>query len=102
MAIAILRLLSFVFFFCFGYFGFFTGLVFLNAEDKVQNVEQPHAAEDGAGDIEVLAYHHKETESHQKRDGDHNLDLGVPSHTLPLDKGFQVVFIELGSDEPPM
>ena len=88
-----MRLLDFIF-----YFGF----IFLHAEDEVQNVEQPHAAEDGARNIQVLAEHHKEAERHQKRDSDHNLDLGMPSHALTFHEGFKVILIELCSDEPLM
>ena len=87
----------------FGYcFGFLFRYVFLYAEEKIHDVENPDPAEDGAGDVEILAKHHKESEAHQKRDGDHNLDLGVPGHTLAFDKGFEVILIQLRSDEPLM
>lgn len=65
-------------------------------------MEQPHAAEDGTRDIQILAEHHKEAKRHQKRYCNHNLDFGVQSHTLTFYIGFQIVFIELRTDEPLM
>ena len=65
-------------------------------------MEQPHAAENGTRDIQILAEHHKEAKCHQKRYCNHNLDFGVQSHTLTFYIGFQIVFIELRTDEPLM
>ena len=89
-------------FFCAVFFSFRFAFILLYSEYEVQNVEQPHTAEDGTRDIPILAEHHKEAERHQKRNGDHNLDLGMPSHALTFHEGFKVVFIELCSDEPLM
>ena len=78
------------------------GFIFLHSEDEVQNVEQPHTAEDGTRDIQILAEHHKEAERHQKRNGNHNLDLGMPSHALTFHEGFKVILIEFRADKPLM
>ena len=85
-----------------GFFDFLCAFVFLHSKYEVQNVEQPHTAEDGTRDIQILAEHHKEAERHQKRNGDHNLDLGVPSHALTFHEGFKVILIEFRADKPLM
>ena len=72
------------------------------APNEIYDMEQPHAAENGTRDIQILAEHHKEAKRHQKRYCNHNLDFGVQSHTLTLYIGFQIVFIELRTDEPLM
>ena len=78
------------------------GYVLFYPEHKIQNMEQPNTSENDTRDIEPCPQHHNEAKCHQKCDCNHNLDFGMPSHTLSHYKGFKVVLIELCADKPFM
>lgn len=76
--------------------------IVLYTKKKIHDMEHPHTGEDGAGDVQVFAEHHKKAECHEECDGEHYLDFGAPGHSLSFYVGFQIVLIEFRSHEPCM
>lgn len=44
--------------------------------------------------------HHNKANGHEKRHRSDNPNLGFPGHTFALDIALQIVFVELGANEP--
>ena len=63
-------------------------------------MKDPNASKDYPPDDHLI--HHNKPDRHQHCNGYHNFDLGFPCHTLTLDKGFKIVFVELCVLEPPV
>ena len=71
-----------------------------DAEDKVEDVEQPDRPEDDPPHGDLM--HHDEADRHQQRDGYHDADLRLFCHSLALEKALEIVFIQLRAGEPLM
>ena len=63
-------------------------------------MEGPHTAQDDSTDRNGM--HHDKTNGHQQRDGYHNTDFGLLGHAPACHIVFQIVFVQLGIDEPVM
>ena len=80
--------------------GFLIRVIFFHAEHKIQNMRQPDAGQNAAGENEPRTQHHTKAERHQKRDRAHDFQLCTPRHALPLYKGFQIIPVELCAGKP--
>ena len=80
--------------------GFLIRVIFFHAEHEVQNMCQPDAGQNAAGENQPRAQHHTKAERHQKRDRAHDFQLCAPRHALPLYKGFQIIPVELCAGKP--
>lgn len=74
----------------------------LDTEYKVHDMAYPHHADDDTGYPYFFPCHHEYAKAHQKCYCGKYADLCSHQHTFLLSKRFQVLLIQLRSDEPVM